>query len=148
MAFIFRFALCFTGIALLALAPVARAEVVPVVSERSTVTVLSKAQLVDIFLGKERRYPNGEPAMPIDQSEGSEARDEFYWRYATHSPAQLKAYWSKLIFTGKAQPPRQVGTVDKLRKVLTVNPRAIGYMRRHEVDLPLRIVEITETKEK
>lgn len=144
MAFFFRFALYLIGAALMALAPVARAEVVPVVSAKSAVTVLSKSQLVDVFLGKQSRYPNGEPAMPIDQAEGSEARDEFYTRYAAHSPAQLKSYWSKLIFTGKAQPPRQAGSVEKLRKVLTDNPHAIGYMRRHEVDAHLRILEIKE----
>lgn len=144
MAFFFRFASCFVGMALLAPVPAARAEVVPVVSAKSTVTVLSNVQLVDIFLGKQSRFPNGEPAMPIDQAEGSDARDEFYMHYAAQSPAQLKAYWSKLIFTGKAQPPRQAGSIDKLRKALTDNPHAIGYLQRHEVDTYLRIVEIKE----
>lgn len=137
-----RIALCFAACAMSAFALAVRAEVVPVVSAKSPVTALSSVQLVDIFLGKESRFPNGEPAMPIDLSEGSEARDEFYTRFAGRSHAELKSYWSKLIFTGRAQPPRQAGSVEKLRKALSENPHAIGYMRRHEVDNQLRIVEI------
>lgn len=140
--FAFRIAVCIAAYALSAFAPAVRAEVVPVVSARSPVTALNAAQLVDIFLGKESRFPNGEPAVPIDLYEGSEARDEFYSRYTGRSHAELKSYWSKLIFTGRAQPPRQAGSVEKLRKALSENPHAIGYMQRHEVDSQLRIVEI------
>lgn len=139
---ILRIVLRFTGYAMLAFAPVVYAEVVPVVSVKSAVTTLSPTQLVNIFLGRESRFPSGTLAMPIDQAEGSEARDEFYNRFAERTPAQLKAHWSKLIFTGKGQPPRQVGSIEKLRKALYNNPHAIGYMQRHEVDGDLRIVEI------
>ncbi len=132
-------------IACMALAwPAAYAEVVPVVSAKCSIATLTDTQLIDIFLGKESRFPNGEPAMPLDQAEGSEIRDEFYARYANQSPPQLKAYWSKLIFTGKSQPPREIVSVPKLRKVLANNPYAISYMRRSEVDGTLRVVEIKE----
>lgn len=122
--------------------PSARAEVVPVVSVKCEIASLSDRQLVDIFLGRESRFPNGEPAMPLDQAEGSEVRDEFYARYANQSPAQLKVYWSKLIFTGKSQPPREIVSMQKLRRVLANNPYAISYMRRNEVDATLRVLEI------
>src|SRR5690606_34939208 len=113
---------------------------------RCSVTVLTQKQLVDIFLGKESRFPSGEPAMPLDQAEGNEARDEFYTRYAGQSPAQLKAYWSKLIFTGRSQPPREIASVPKLRKLLAASPYAIGYLRRSEaeLDVTLKIIEMKE----
>jgi ABC-type phosphate transport system substrate-binding protein len=144
MSFLNRITLCLIGYALIAAAPAAADEIVPVVSVRSEVTALTTTQLVDIFLGKEGRFPNGTPAMPIDQTEGSEARDEFYKRFAGRSPAQLKAHWSKLIFTGKGQPPREASTVEKLRKAVAGHPRAIGYMWRSEVDASLRVVELKD----
>ena len=58
------------------------AEVVPVVSAKSSVTTLTRNQVTDIFLGKTSRFPNGEQAVPIDQTEGSAARDEFSNAYA------------------------------------------------------------------
>ena len=134
---------CLIGCMMLAM-PAAHAEVVPVVSAKCSVAVLSQSQLVNIFLGRESRFPNGDPAMPLDHGEGSEARDEFYARYAQQSPAQLKAYWAKLIFTGKSQPPREIISTQKLRRILANNPHAISYMRRSEVDTTLKVIEMQE----
>ena len=141
-----RIALCLMGCLVLAAAADMRTEIVPVVSARSAVTTLTTSQLVDIFLGKESRFPNGQPAIPIDQADGSAVRDQFYAHYAGRSPAELKAYWSKLIFTGKSQPPREAGSLEKLRHALYMNPYAIGYMRRSEIDGSLRIVEVKEER--
>lgn len=144
MPFLSRITLCLLSCALLAAAPAAADEVVAVVSAKSEVATLTTNQLVDIFLGKQTRFPNGTPALPVDQAEGNDVRDEFYKRFAGRSPAQLKAYWSKLIFTGKGQPPREANTVEKLRKAVAGHPRAIGYMWRSEVDPSLKIVELKD----
>ena len=58
------------------------ADVVAVVSAKSPVVALSSGQVVDIFLGKTSRFPDGSQAVPVDQVEGSAARDEFYTRFA------------------------------------------------------------------
>jgi ABC-type phosphate transport system substrate-binding protein len=116
------------------------ADVVPVVSATSSVTNLSKAQVVDIFLGRRTRFPNGSPALPIDQSEGSAAREEFYSRIADMTPAQLKAFWSKIIFTGRGQPPMAVATSLEAKKALKANPNAISYIDQSLVDSSVRVV--------
>src|SRR5689334_992206 len=85
-------------------------DVVAVVSAKSAVTGLNPAQVADIFLGKTNRYPDGTLAVPIDLPEESPARERFYAEYTGKSPAQVKAHWSKIIFTGRGQPPRQVST--------------------------------------
>jgi ABC-type phosphate transport system substrate-binding protein len=119
---------------------VAHAEVVAVVSERSTVTSLSKNQVVDIFLGRAARFPNGSQAVPIDQAEGTAARDEFYARFAGKTAAQLKAHWSKIIFTGRGQPPRAVSDSSETKKMLAQNPNAIGYIEQADVDSSVRVL--------
>ena len=106
----------------------ALADVVAVVSSKSPVTALSKSQTAAIFLGKASRFPNGELAVPIDQAEGSAARDQFYNNLTGKSPAQLKAYWSKIIFTGRGQPPLAVSDSDEVKQRLANNPQAIGYI--------------------
>ena len=80
-----RVGLAVVGLALSLGGGTTMAEVVAVVSFRSPVTALSKNQVVDIFLGRASRFPDGEQALPIDQAEGSAARDEFYARYAGKS---------------------------------------------------------------
>lgn len=120
------------------------AEVVAVVASTSPITSLSKSQAANIFLGKSRQYPNGEPAVPIDQAEGSAERNEFYTKVSGKSPAQIKAHWSKIIFTGKGQPPKVIADSTALKQLLASNPSAIGYLEQSLVDTNLKVVKIEE----
>jgi ABC-type phosphate transport system substrate-binding protein len=118
----------------------ATADVVAVVSSTSTITTLSNAQVMDIFLGKVNRFPDGTLAVPIDQIEGSPTRDEFYASFAGKSPAQLKSLWAKIIFTGRGQPPKAVPNSIEVRKLLAANPQAIGYIERSAIDSTVKIL--------
>lgn len=117
----------------------ARCDVVAVVSAKSAISVLDKTQLTDIFLGRITHFPNGATATPIDQ-EGSRIREQFYIKLADQSPAQIKAYWSKIIFTGRGRPPQAVPDSVEMKKVLAANPGAIGYMDSRDVDTSLRVL--------
>src|ERR1700727_1581830 len=116
------------------------ADVVAVVSSTSTITSLSNAQVTDIFLGKVNRFPAGTLGVPIDQVEGSPARDEFYATFASKSAAQVKSLWAKIIFTGRGQPPRTVANSIEVRKLLAANPQAIGYIERSSVDNSVKVL--------
>ena len=119
----------------------ARAEdVVAVVSARSPVASLSAAQVADIFLGKASRFPDGSPALPIDLQEDSPARERFYAQFTGKSPAQVKAHWSKIIFTGRGQPPQQAASGVQARKMIADNPNAIGYIDQSLVDGSVRVL--------
>lgn len=118
----------------------AMADVVAVVSAKSPVTTLSKSQVTDIFLGKANRFPAGTQAVPFDQAEGSAARAEFYLKATGKSPAQLKAYWSKIIFTGRGQPPPTVANDIEMKKRISENPQAIGYIDRSLADSSVKVV--------
>lgn len=120
------------------------ADQVAVVSAKSPVTTLSRSQVADIFLGKTTRFPDGSQAVPIDQSEGTPARDEFYSVVAGKSAAQMKAYWSKIIFTGRGQPPRAVPNGSEAKKVIAANLNTIGYIESKLVDDTLRVVIVTQ----
>jgi len=120
--------------------PLASADVVAVVSSKSAVTTLSKSQVLDIFLGKTARFPDGSQAEPIDQSEGTVARDVFYNKLAGKSAAQMKAYWSRIIFTGRGQPPKALPNGAEVKKRLVENPTAIGYIDATMVDASLRVL--------
>jgi ABC-type phosphate transport system substrate-binding protein len=117
-----------------------RAEVVAVVSSKSAITALSKSQVADIFLGKVSRFPDGILAVPIDQAVGSVERDEFYAKVADRSPAQISAYWSKIIFTGRGEPPTQVSNGIEMKKRIVANPSAIGYIDDKLVDGSVRVL--------
>lgn len=120
----------------------ASADPIVVVSPRSAITMLSKYDVADIFLGRTNRLPDGTPIVPIDQREGSPIRNEFYLEFTGKSPAQLKAYWSKLIFTGRGKPPMEVSGGNALKGLIAANPNAIGYLDSQLVDDTVRTVII------
>lgn len=126
---------------LMASCAAASAEVVAVVSAKSPVADLSSNEIADIFLGKRSRFPDGSTAIPIDQAEGSPEREAFYARFAAKTPVEMKMHWSKLIFTGRGQPPRQVRDAAAMKAALTQQPNAIGYLDRRYVDASLTILE-------
>lgn len=142
MCLMSRLGLAVIGLALSLGAGAAVAGVVAVVSARSPVTVLRNNQVADIFLGKTSTLPDGEQVVPIDQAEGSAARDEFYARFAGKSPAQLKAHWSKVILTGRGQPPKEVSNGIEVKKWVAENPNAIGYIDQNLVDGSVRVLQL------
>lgn len=115
-------------------------ELVVIVSARSTAPVLRSDQVAAIFLGQAAQLPDGATVMAIDQPVGSPTRDEFYARVASKSPALLKAYWSKLLFTGRGQPPREVDGNAAVKKLVADTPGMIGYIDRSALDASVRPV--------
>ena len=111
-----------TGMLLSLAVSTTRAEVVAVVSASNPVAELSTIQIADIFLGKSSRFPDGRAAIPIDQSESSAERSEFYARYVRKSAVEMKMHWSKLIFTGRGQPPRALPDANAVKALLAQNP--------------------------
>lgn len=118
----------------------ASADVVAVVSATNPVTTLGKHEVVDIFLGRANRFPNGRPVVPIDQAEGSRVRNEFYTRFAGMSAAQVKSHWSRIIFTGRGMPPREASDGVEVRNFVAARPDAIGYIERAVVDDSVKVL--------
>ncbi len=131
------------GFPVLALAAtLASAEVVIVVSAQNPTTALSRSEVSSIFLGKTNRFPDGTPAVPIDQPEGSVLRAEFYRGVSNKQPADIKAYWSKMIFTGRGQPPAVADGDEQVKKILASRADAIGYIDRASVDRRIKVLTV------
>lgn len=122
------------------IAGTATADVVAIVSSKSAIGFLSKSQVTDIFLGKVSRFPNGSVAIPIDLAENSPERREFYEKLVGKSPAQIKAYWSRIIFTGRGEPPKTVSSNVQMKKRIAEDASAIGYIDSKLVDASVRVL--------
>ncbi|QOL49378.1 type 2 periplasmic-binding domain-containing protein [Massilia litorea] len=137
----FRSARLLASILLACCAALAQAnDLVVVVSARSPVEAMRADQVAAIFLGQAPRFPNGAVATALDQPLGSAQRDEFYLRVAGKTPALLKAYWSKMVFTGRGQPPRELAGSAAVRKAVAEDPALIGYIEREALDPSVRQV--------
>jgi len=118
----------------------AAADVVVVVSAKSAATALTEEQASDIFLGKANTLPGGGQAVPVDQPDGSPARELFYSKAVGKSAAQLKAYWSKQIFSGKGQPPKEAGDNAAVKSLVAGNPNIVGYIDKSAVDATVKVL--------
>jgi ABC-type phosphate transport system substrate-binding protein len=115
-------------------------ELVVIVSSKSPVSSLRADQVADIFLGQIANFPGGMEAVALDQRIGSPERDEFYEKIASKTPPLVKAYWTKMIFTGRGQPPKEVGGSAAIRKMVADNPGLIGYIDKSALDASVKTV--------
>ncbi|CAN7434392.1 phosphate ABC transporter substrate-binding protein [Duganella sp. LjRoot269] len=137
-------ALSLLPLLLLSAAGAARpAELVVIVSARNPLSVLRPEQVVDIFLAQTGRFPGGDEAVALDLPLGSPLREEFYSRVAARSPALMKAYWTKMVFTGRGQPPRELASSAAVRRMVADNPSMIGYIDRSALDASVKAVLVT-----
>lgn len=120
------------------------ADLVVIVSAKSPITSLRADQVAAIFLGQSARFPDGVEALPLDQRIGSPVRDEFYVRVTNKTPALLKAHWSKLVFTGRGQPPGELPDNAAIRRRVADSPDAIGYIERSALDPSVRAVLVVQ----
>lgn len=116
----------------------ASAEVIVVVSAKSSATALTQEQAADIFLGRSTTLPGAGNAVPLDQADGAAIRDEFYQKTASKNAAQLKAYWSQKIFSGKGQPPKSAADSAAVKAMLAGNPNMVGYIDKAAVDATVK----------
>ncbi|WP_290868172.1 hypothetical protein [Aquabacterium sp.] len=118
----------------------AQAEVAVIVNPKSSLASLSADQVAAIFLGKSATLPSGATAAPADLPESSATREQFYSKAAGKTSAQVKATWARLTFSGKATPPKELGSAADVKKFVASNPDAIGYIEKSAVDGSVKVV--------
>lgn len=113
---------------------------VAVIVHPSNSNALDKNAIKRIFLGKNKKYDNGNKIIPINQNQGAAARTEFGQKVIGKSDSQLKAYWSKLIFTGKGTPPDEKSSDTEALKAVASTPDAISYVSADKVDDTVKVI--------
>lgn len=117
----------------------AKAQVLLVSAQHGPITQLAQADAEQLYLGRLNALPDGTPIRLHDLPAGS-ARDQFYLRLIGKNPIQTRAYWSRIVFTGRARPPREVSGPAHLRTILASDPNAIGYIPAESITPDLRVL--------
>lgn len=103
---------------------------------------ITAEQAADIYLAKSGVFPNGARAIPVDQAQNSSSRKKFYSVVIRKDESALRVYWAKLLFTGKAQPPRELSDDADVKGWVAANPEAIGYVDGKFVDNTVKVLLI------
>jgi ABC-type phosphate transport system substrate-binding protein len=94
---------------------------------------ISKEQIADLYLGRSAEL------TPVDQTVGSPIYVQFYKRATGRDVAQVKAIWSRILFTGRGLPPKQLPDSEAVKKAVAANPNAVGYIEKSAVDATVKV---------
>lgn len=116
----------------LAAAVSAQADIV--VLANPAVGPLTKEQVAELYLGKSQAF------TPYDQGEASPIYADFYKKATGRDTAQVKSTWSRVVFTGKGQAPKQLADSAAVKKAVAADPKGVGYVERAAVDASVKVV--------
>ena len=93
-----------------------------------------------IFLGKKKKFTDGNVAMPVNALESLPSFDAFNATIISKSRTQINAYWARLVFTGKADMPKILPSDSAIISVVSANQGAIGYIDSSSVTDKVKVV--------
>ena len=134
--------MCFTLLllAMLGATALAAGEPVVIVNLQSGVEKLSRDEVTNLFMGRQKRLPSGIVALPVEQALPVATRARFYQLLVQKDLPDINAYWARLFFSGQAQPPRQVESAQEVLELVAGNRGAIGVVDGALVDRRVRVV--------
>jgi ABC-type phosphate transport system substrate-binding protein len=122
--------------------PAAEPELRVVVNDAIPVSSLSREELSALFLKKTTSWPEGTLVLPVDQFEGSQARDAFNRDIHHKSGSAVRAYWQQRIFSGRDVPPPEKDSDAAVVAFVQRNRGAIGYVTSGAAVSGVKLVEV------
>lgn len=103
---------------------------------------LSKSKLAKIYLGKLKKFSNGQRIKRVDLPKKSKERKKFYQTVIKKSESEMNRYWSKLKYTGKGKPPKTLNSAREVLQWVANNEGAIGYIDGKYLNKSVKVVLI------
>ncbi|AXT32574.1 MAG: phosphate ABC transporter substrate-binding protein [Pseudoalteromonas tunicata] len=114
---------------------------VAVIVHPSNNNALDADAIAKIYTGKVKSFDDGSKIIAIALDSGNPIADEFNEKALKKSSSQLKAYWSKLVFTGKGTPPKEVANDAEVISLVASNPSTIGFISAGAADGSVKVVQ-------
>jgi len=108
-------------------------EIVVIVNPKNPATRMFSEQAGQFFLGKSTLF------TPVEHTDGP-LRIEFYKKVLDKDSTQVKAIWSKLVFTGKGMAPKEQASSAEVKKAVAADVSAIGYIEKSAVDDTVKVI--------
>lgn len=130
----------FLCLVLLLISGNASAELAVVANPNSGIEKLSKDEVINIYMGRTRKLPNGLTGMPIDLSNTHHEKMQFYSLLVGKELAEINSYWARLRFSGLGQPPLQVNSMEDAINLVSENKGAIAYIDSKKIDKRVKLI--------
>ena len=114
---------------------------VAVIVNPANAAAIDEGDISRIFLGKMKTFSTGDKITIVNLKYNQTTRKEFEEKVLKKSASQVKAYWSKLMFSGKGKPPKELAGDKDILAFVAANPGAIGYVTEDVVDDSVKVVK-------
>jgi len=132
------FGLYFTAI-------IANADIAIITNANVQQSEISKSSLKKIYLGKLKKYSNGDKIKPVDLPSDTAIHKMFYTLVMNKSNSAMNRYWSKLKYTGKGKPPKELTNNREIIKWVAATKGAVGYIDDRYVKYLKKSVKVVLT---
>lgn len=85
-------------------------------------SAIEPARITRIYMGQSRDL------IAVNQTQDSAVRSAFEANVIGRTPEQIKAHWSRLVFTGRAAELREVDSDEAVLEFVRSNSGTIGYI--------------------
>lgn len=109
---------------------------------KNLITDLSKYQLRQIYLMRQKYWSNGSPIVVYALPSDSTIHQEFSKNILNMFPYQLDRVWNKLTYSGLGKGPIIVENQKALLDALRATPGAIGYVSQFVTEDKLYVIRI------
>jgi hypothetical protein len=99
-----------------------------IVNPRNPLAAVERRFLLEAFLRKVTRWPEGELIQPVDLGVDSPVRRRFTEELLNRTVAAVKCYWQQSIFAGREVPPPELDSDEAVVRYVMRNSGAIGYV--------------------
>ena len=99
-----------------------------IVNPANRVSSVGRGFLSNVYLKKVATWGNDWTVRPVQLSRRFPLREQFTREILKKSPSQLRSYWNRQIFSGKAVPPLEFETQEDVIRYVLANKGAIGYV--------------------
>jgi hypothetical protein len=129
----------FSALLILLFSVVTHAEVVVIVHPSNN-NSFAKDEVEALFMVKKSSFADGSKASAYYLSADDPVRHQFDEKLLGKSSSQLKAYWSKLVFTGKGTPPPELSNSSEAVAKVAGDVTAIAYVDKTAVNDGVKVV--------
>lgn len=93
-----------------------------------------------IYLGKIKALENGDKVNVLTLEDSAPETEQFRQSALKKSNSQFKSYWSKIAFTGKGTPPKEIASSADMINAIKADASSIGFVDSGAVTGDVKVI--------
>lgn len=120
----------------------AQADIVVIAHASSPLKSLTREEIGRIYMKRMKHLPRAKQLelFPVSQSSVAGMQDAFYLHVTDKDQNQLRAYWARLLFTGKDKPPKDGKDDEGVKRLVAESPGTIGFIQSSALSQEFKVL--------